>query len=102
MGDTWTQTFPPALSFTEKTIPSLKGKVYIVTGGNTSVGLALAKILYSAEDIVYITSRTASKVDSTISDIKTQVSSSSGVLKPLSLNLLDLTTVSVAASRFLA
>ncbi|CZR68690.1 related to light induced alcohol dehydrogenase Bli-4 [Phialocephala subalpina] len=102
MGGTLAQIFPPAPSFTEKNLPSLKGNVYIVTGGNAGVGLELVKFLYSAGGIVYIASRTASKITAAISDIKTQYPSSSGTLKPLALDLSDLTTVPIAASQFLA
>lgn len=38
MGVTWSQIFPPPAHFTEKDLSSLKGKVYVVTGGTSGVG----------------------------------------------------------------
>jgi hypothetical protein len=51
------QWFPPAPKFTEKNVPSQKGKVFIVTGGNAGVGYALIKLLYSTGATIYMASR---------------------------------------------
>lgn len=40
--------FPPEPVFTDANLPSLEGKVYIVTGAASGVGLELAKILFLA------------------------------------------------------
>jgi hypothetical protein len=51
------QWFPPTPSFTEVNLPSQKGKVFIVTGGNAGVGYELCKILYTTGAIIYMASR---------------------------------------------
>ena len=39
MGVTFSQMFPPHPGLTEKNLPSQKGKVIIVTGGASGVGI---------------------------------------------------------------
>jgi NAD(P)-dependent dehydrogenase (short-subunit alcohol dehydrogenase family) len=102
MGGLWTQLFPPAPALTEKNLPSLVGKVFIVTGGNAGVGLALVKILYSKGGTVYIASRSPSKIESAIQETKSAHPSSPGKLKSLTVDLGDLSTISDCASSFLA
>lgn len=102
MGGAWTQIFPSSPTFTEADLPSLRSKVYIVTGGNTGVGLALVNLLYSKNATVYIASRTPSKITSAISNLQTLHPTSTGTLHPLPLDLSDLSTVGPAVSTFLA
>jgi NAD(P)-dependent dehydrogenase (short-subunit alcohol dehydrogenase family) len=102
MGGIITQLFPPKPTFTEKNVPSLIGKVFIVTGGNSGVGLELVKILYSRGGTVYIASRSTSKIDAAIATIRSIFPNSSGKLKSLHVDLNDLRTISVCASTFLA
>ncbi|CAG8192043.1 unnamed protein product [Penicillium nalgiovense] len=52
-----TQWFPPKAAFTEKELPSQKGRVFIVTGGNAGVGFELCKILYGSGATIYMASR---------------------------------------------
>jgi NAD(P)-dependent dehydrogenase (short-subunit alcohol dehydrogenase family) len=54
MGVSWSQFFPPKPTLTEANLPSQKGKVCIVTGGYSSVGLELCTILYQADGKVYL------------------------------------------------
>lgn len=42
--DLLTQSFPPKPKFKVDHIPDLSGKVAIVTGANTGVGLEIAKV----------------------------------------------------------
>ncbi|PQE12426.1 hypothetical protein CJF31_00000644 [Rutstroemia sp. NJR-2017a BVV2] len=102
MGGAFTQLFPPKPTFTEKNIPSLVSKVFIVTGGNSGVGLELVKILYSHGGTVYIASRSATRIDAAITTIKSIFPKSSGHLKSLRVDLSDLRTISACASTFLA
>ena len=46
MGTIWSQMRPPPPTLTEENLDSQGGKVFLVTGGYSGVGLALAKILY--------------------------------------------------------
>ncbi|PQE32207.1 hypothetical protein CJF32_00009912 [Rutstroemia sp. NJR-2017a WRK4] len=102
MGGVFTQFFPPKPTFTEKNVPSLAGKVFIVTGGNSGVGLELVKILYSRGGTVYIASRSTTKIGATIATIKSLFPKSSGHLKSLRVDFSDLRTISACASTFLA
>ncbi|TGO29686.1 hypothetical protein BPAE_0012g00410 [Botrytis paeoniae] len=57
MGVIFLQFFPPAPTPTEQKLTSQTGKVFIITGGTSVVGLELATILYRAGGRVYIAGR---------------------------------------------
>ncbi|KXX74202.1 Retinol dehydrogenase 12 [Madurella mycetomatis] len=97
----WTQSFPPKPQFTEKDLPDLKGKVYIVSGANTGIGKELSRILYSKNAKVYIGARNEEKAKRAIDDIKHAEPKSTGTLVFLHLNLADLTSIKASAERFL-
>jgi retinol dehydrogenase-12 len=97
----WTQHHPPQPSFTEKDVPDLHGKVYIVSGANTGAGKELARLLYSKSATVYMACRSEAKADAAIADIESSAPDSSGTLSFLHLDVSDLATVKVAAQRFL-
>ncbi|KAK6949079.1 hypothetical protein Daesc_009152 [Daldinia eschscholtzii] len=105
----WTlldQFYPPAPTFTEKDIVagSQVGKVFIITGANSGIGLELVKFLYPTGATIYMASRSLEKIHNAIA----QVSSTSpapatpATLKPLHLDLSDLNTVKPAAATFSA
>ncbi|PMD26405.1 short-chain dehydrogenase [Hyaloscypha hepaticicola] len=96
------QMYPPEPGFKEKDIPSLKEKVYIITGSNTGIGLELAKILFSKRAKIYIAARSKSKALSAINDIKSAYPSSTGCLEFLPLDLADLSTIKASAQEFLS
>ncbi|KAK2774322.1 hypothetical protein FQN53_003676 [Emmonsiellopsis sp. PD_33] len=98
----WTQAFPPVPAFTEKDLPDLQGKVYIVTGSNTGLGKELANILFSKNAKVYVAARSEEKAAKAIESIKNAHPSSSGELVYLPLDLNDLTTIKASANAFLA
>ncbi|OJD25430.1 hypothetical protein ACJ73_03196 [Blastomyces percursus] len=98
----WTQAFPPRPLFTEKNLPDLQGKVYIVTGSNTGVGKELAQILFSKNAKVYIAARSEDKANNAIKDIIKANPDSTGELTFLPLNLSDLTTIKSSAEKFLS
>ncbi|KAF2257821.1 NAD(P)-binding protein [Lojkania enalia] len=100
--DILSQFFPPKPKFTEKDLPDLHGKVYIITGSNTGVGKELAQILYSKNATVYIAARSQTKAESAISSIKSACPTSTGSLIFLLLDLADLSTIKASASEFLA
>ncbi|RGP74024.1 hypothetical protein FSPOR_1719 [Fusarium sporotrichioides] len=102
MSATFSQLFPSKPAYTEDNIPSLNGKVFLVTGGTNGVGLELANILYSKGGRVYLPCRSATKAAKTISDIQASHPESTGNLETLPLDLNDLASVAVCASAFLA
>ena len=107
MGTTWSQLRPPAPQFTEKDIPSLDGKVIIVTGGNAGVGFELVKMLYTKGGCtIYIASRSTDRIATAIKEIKSIATAppqnKPTQLKSLRLDLNDLTTISESAKQFLA
>ncbi|KAJ5634028.1 Short-chain dehydrogenase/reductase SDR [Penicillium herquei] len=97
----WSQWFPPAAGFTEKDIPSQKGRVFIVTGGNAGVGFELCKILYETGATIYMASRSKPKLQSRqLLKARSHPSSSSGEIKFLQFDLNDLESVKAAAATF--
>lgn len=102
MGANFTQLFPGRPTYTEDHIPSLDGKVFLVTGGTNGVGLEQVKILYSKGGTVYLPCRSATKAAQTIRDIQASHPGSTGHLKTLPLDLNDLESVAACASAFLA
>lgn len=98
----WTTSFPPKPAFTEKDVPDLKGKVYLVTGANTGLGKELSRMLYSKNAKVYVTARTEDKASQAIKDIQAAVPNSTGTLVPLVLDLADLSTIKASAEVFTA
>ncbi|RDL33756.1 Uncharacterized protein BP5553_08124 [Venustampulla echinocandica] len=103
MGVTWSQLFPPQPTFTEKNLPSQKGKVFIVTGGTSGVGFELANILFKAGGKVYIAARSKDKALKCIEKIKSTAqddSSETGQLEFLHLELDDLSTIKASAEAF--
>ncbi|KAF1838384.1 retinol dehydrogenase 12 [Decorospora gaudefroyi] len=102
MGNQWSQMFPPAATFTEASVPDLKGKVYIVTGANTGLGKELARLLYSRNGTVYVAARSSEKANAAMTWIKEQHGSSQGALHYLHLDLNDLEGIKPSVEAFLA
>ena len=101
LSSVWTQFHPPNPQFTERDLPDLKGKVYIVTGSNTGIGKDTARMLYSKNATVYIGARSGDKANNAIEEIKKNVPNSTGALVFLSLDLSDLNKAKAAAQSFL-
>ncbi|ROW12556.1 hypothetical protein VMCG_00318 [Cytospora schulzeri] len=91
--------FSAGVSFTASDIPSLEGKVILVTGGNSGLGKqsVLEFARHGAKEI-WLASRSTEKSDQAIEDIKKQVPDAN--IKPLSLDLTDLESVRNAARTF--
>ncbi|KAI2616153.1 NAD(P)-binding protein [Hypomontagnella submonticulosa] len=95
---------PPA--FTEKDVKagSQVGKVFIITGANSGIGLELLHVLYPTGATIYLASRSLAKIQAAIAQV-TSVSpppTTPATLKALYLDLSDLTTVKRAAYEFAA
>jgi retinol dehydrogenase-12 len=95
--------FAPAPTFTDKDLPSLAGKVYIITGAASGIGFELARILYAAGGTVYIAARSTSRYGRAIEHIKAQTTGrrTEGKLKQMVIDLADLRTVKGAVQEFL-
>ena len=99
----YTQFFPPKPTLTSENLPHQTGKVFIVTGGSSGLGLELAKLLYSAGGTGYILTRDEAKSNKVITDTKSSVTTPTpGTLKFIFLDLADLSTIPTAVSSFLA
>ncbi|KAI0468357.1 hypothetical protein F4859DRAFT_491358 [Xylaria cf. heliscus] len=95
------QVFPPKPGFTERDLPQLHEKVYLVTGGNTGVGKELARILYSRHAKVYVAARSEAKGNAAIYDIKKAEPASQGKPDFIKLDLADLSTIKASVQDFL-
>ncbi|KUJ17519.1 putative short-chain dehydrogenase [Mollisia scopiformis] len=95
--------WPPA--FTDKDIPSLAGKVYIVTGAASGVGYHLAKILYLKGATVYIAARSQARCDGAVEQVISETKSvvgDHGRLGTIVVDLSDFETIRPAVQSFLA
>ena len=91
----------------ESNLPSQKGRVFIVTGASSGVGLHLTSILYQAGGKVYVAARSEEKGHQAISDITQSVQAKDndtapGSLHYLHLELSDLASVRQTAQTFQA
>ncbi|KAJ5826452.1 steroid dehydrogenase [Penicillium riverlandense] len=102
MGTTWSQFFPPVPTLTESNLPNQKGKIFLVTGGYSGVGLALCEILYRAEAKVYIAGRSEEKATHAIASIKKSCPDSKGDLAFLLLRLDDLASIKSSVEAYTA
>ncbi|KAI0123915.1 hypothetical protein BJ170DRAFT_641043 [Xylariales sp. AK1849] len=96
------QVRPPTPAWTEKDIPDLAGKVYLVTGANTGIGKEVAQILYAKNATVWIAARNEQNALAAVTSIKEAFPSSSGKLEYMHLDLGDLTTIKKSVASFLA
>lgn len=64
--------FRPAIDVTEKDIPDLSGKTYLVTGASSGIGFYSAKFLAGAGAKVYLTGRSLSKLEDCLEKIREQ------------------------------
>ncbi|GKT66215.1 short-chain dehydrogenase [Colletotrichum tofieldiae] len=95
------QWFPPKPAFTDQQIPSQKGRVFIVTGGNAGVGYELVKILYTTGATIYMASRSKERAEKAVETIKAiPAPKNPGSIKILPLDLNDLESVKAAAASF--
>ncbi|KAL2846690.1 hypothetical protein BJY01DRAFT_263247 [Aspergillus pseudoustus] len=105
MGAQFSQFFPPSPTFTEKDLPSLKDKVFLITGGTSGIGFELAKILYHAGGKVYITGRTEEKATRAVQVIRNSAphptaNHGPGQIDTIILNLDDLASIKASVDVF--
>ncbi|KFY49848.1 hypothetical protein V495_00425 [Pseudogymnoascus sp. VKM F-4514 (FW-929)] len=96
------QCFPPKPTFTEKDVPSQRGKVFIVTGGNSGIGFELCRMLYGTGATIYMAARSKERASEAIKSITdaSPAPETPGTIKFLSLDLNDLSSVKSAAATF--
>ncbi|KAJ1323631.1 retinol dehydrogenase 12 [Microdochium nivale] len=97
-----TTLFPIKPQLTEKTLPDQSGKVFMVTGGSSGVGKELVGILYQHNARIYIATRSQSRCEAAMAEIRAAHPSSRGQLIFLSLQLDDLATIKATAQDFLS
>lgn len=115
MGAQLSQFFPPSPAFTDADVGPQDGKVFIVTGGSSGIGLELARMLYAKGARVYIAGRSEAKARQAISDIRAATTTAAGTtaaaagtgtgtaaLEFLHLELDDLASIKGSAEAFAA
>lgn len=102
---TLSEFFPPKPTFTELDLPSLAGKVYLITGGAAGIGKELTRMLYSANATVIIAGRSLANIEKAKADIIAKPSEGmktkpiSGQIVPMILDLGDLPTIRPAVQK---
>ncbi|KAL4912470.1 hypothetical protein BDW62DRAFT_194448 [Aspergillus aurantiobrunneus] len=77
-----------------------KGRVFLVTGGTSGIGLELAKALYSKGGIVYITGRTVEKAKKAVQEIQSSTAEREGQIRYIVLKLDDLASIKESVEAF--
>jgi NAD(P)-dependent dehydrogenase (short-subunit alcohol dehydrogenase family) len=91
----------------DKDLPSLAGKVYIVTGAASGVGYQLTKIIYLKGAAVYIAARSQARCDGAVEQLLLETQSISGdekthgILGTMVVDLSDLRTIRPGVESFL-
>jgi retinol dehydrogenase-12 len=105
---TLSQFIPPwPPKFTDKDLPSLAGKVYIVTGAASGVGYLLTKILYLKGATVYIAARSQARCDGAVEQLLSETQSvngdekTHGKLSTMVVDLSDFSTIRPGVESFL-
>ncbi|KAK7974505.1 hypothetical protein PG989_016353 [Apiospora arundinis] len=88
------------MTFHPDTLPDLKGKVFIVTGGNSGIGYYTVSYLAEHEAHVYMCARSLEKANTAITNIK-KVHPTAHI-DLLQMDHTDLASVVAAAQRFLS
>ncbi|KAI1131179.1 short-chain dehydrogenase [Nemania abortiva] len=104
MGAQWSQFFPPKSQFTEADVPSLDGKVFLITGGASGIGYELAKMLFRKRACVYIAGRSEANALKAIKEIESTMPADApvGRLEFLHLELDDLESIKASVETFKA
>ncbi|KAK1760054.1 hypothetical protein QBC47DRAFT_455871 [Echria macrotheca] len=98
----FSQMFPPAPAFTERELPDQTGKVFIITGASSGIGLELAKILHAANATLYLAARSSSKLSLATETIRSSSPKSQGRIESLVVDVSDLSSIKPCVQQFLA
>ncbi|VUC26602.1 unnamed protein product [Clonostachys rosea] len=88
------------MPYNPSTLPSLKGAVFLVTGGNTGIGYHTAKHLAFKGARVYIGSRSLKKGDDAVQKMKSEAAGVEIDVHVLHMDHMDLFSVVRAATEF--
>jgi NAD(P)-dependent dehydrogenase (short-subunit alcohol dehydrogenase family) len=108
MGAQWSQFFPPAPTFDPSSIPLQAGRIFLITGGASGIGLEVAKVLYRKGGTVYIAGRSEAKAREAIASIEASpheegnIPGTEGKLAFLHVNVADLSSIAPAVAEFTA
>ena len=80
----------------------LQGKVFLITGGNSGIGVETARAIYATGAHVFITSRDVKKGQEVAEEIADSLPNSMGKIDVLQLELDDLQSVKACAADFLS
>ena len=80
----------------------LQGKVFLITGGNSGIGVETARAIYATGAHVFISSRDVKKGQEVAEEIAASLPSSKGKIDVLQLELDDLQSVKACAADFLS
>lgn len=98
------QWFPPKPTFTETSVPRQDGRVFIITGANSGIGLALVKLLYPKGAKIYIACRSEERAKAAIQEVIDECETAStdpvGSITYMHLDLNDLATIKPSAAFF--
>ncbi len=87
---------PESTKWTAANLPDLSGKVFVVTGGNSGIGLEAARELARKGGHVVVAARDTAKAERALEDIRTSVPHASA--ETLRLDLADLASIRTFAS----
>ncbi len=82
--------------WTPDRLPDLSGKLYLITGGNSGIGLEAAKILAKKNADIIIAARNQTKGEAAVAQIKL---AGSGKVDLLTLDLADMASIRAAADQ---
>ncbi|KAJ5104041.1 hypothetical protein N7532_004570 [Penicillium argentinense] len=100
----YTQYFPPPPTFTESHVGPQPCRVFMITGGNSGLGLELVKQLYPTGATIYLACRSEERAATAMREVISSAGSdisTPGKLRFLHLDLNDLASIPKSASTFL-
>ncbi|KAI0067968.1 NAD-P-binding protein [Artomyces pyxidatus] len=91
--------YPPKPTWTTGDVPDLKGKVMIVTGGNTGLGKETCRVLLIHGAKVYLAARSERKANDAIQELEEKTGKTAIFLR---LDLADLPSIRKTAEEFMS
>ncbi|KAF9234871.1 hypothetical protein BU15DRAFT_52067 [Melanogaster broomeanus] len=103
MGGVWSiitdNVFPGSLKYSANDIPDMSGKVVLVTGATAGIGKETARVLLTKNAKVWITARSKSKGEATLTELKSNTGRDAHLLL---MDLASLKSIKAAAEEFLS